>query len=107
MSSLTAEDIKALNNISSINDFETFDNEFEKLRAAIQASTLGTDNNNDIGKRLNDLKERIEPTLDEFEKSRFDSKFDILKKMAEGAIRGAFTKENIAAALQNRKKYYY
>lgn len=61
MASLTAEDIKALNNISSINDFETFDNEFEKLRAAIQASTLGTDNNNDIGKRLNDLKERIEP----------------------------------------------
>ena len=105
MASLTAEDIKALNNISNINNFATFNNEFEKLRTAIQAATLGTENNNDISNKLDELYKRISKTIDATQKTEFENNFYILKMMAQGALRGAFTEEDIAAALRKKPPY--
>lgn len=99
MASLKSDDINALNNIDSINNYDDFVKQYDKLDHAIQASTLGQAENTDLVDKLNSLKGRVKNSgLNSQQISDFDEKFEVLFRMASGKLRNKFKLEDIAAA---------
>ena len=83
--SLSREDQKALEQINSIKNWNTFNTKYQNLFRAIRAKCLGRNADNDLKNKLNKLKERIIDAGSS--QNDFNTKFNNLYRMADGQIR--------------------
>ena len=95
LAAISLEDKKELENINNINSWNSFKNKYLNLFNAIRAECLGKEQNEDLKKKLNSLKSRI----NDFgaERNDFDIKFKKLYDMADGKIRDVNAAESITA----------
>ncbi|KAK8891276.1 hypothetical protein M9Y10_028484 [Tritrichomonas musculus] len=102
-SSLTAQDMATLNGISNISSYSEFAVQYKNLESAIQAKTLGTNGDAQLQGALNALSTRINNSgLNSSQKQDFNTKIGTLQIMANGALRNAFTLDDIGAALRKK-----
>ena len=83
--SLSKEDQQALDNIDTINNWNTFKSKYENLFNSIRAKCLGRNADEELKNKLNNLKNRIKDAQNE--EDDFTIKFNNLYKMADGQIR--------------------
>ena len=83
--SLSSEDQKALKEINSINNWNSFKSKYPNLFNAIRAKCLGKTADSALKKDLNNLKARIHDAGSE--QKDFNIKFNELYRMADGQIR--------------------
>ena len=83
--SLSNEDLNTLKKIDSINNWLTFKSKYKNLFNAIRAKCLGRNADNELKKKLNNMKNRISDTG--LEQDDFITKFNNLFRMADGQIR--------------------
>ena len=92
---LSIEDIKTLNNIEKINNYEEFKNKYNKIFNAVQAKCIGT-SDGELKKKLEEMFENI------INNSGKNEDLELKKKaligMTEGSIKDKFTLESIKAA---------
>ena len=99
MATLSSQDINVLQSIDSISSYMQFIENFSCLERAFQAATLGKEKNDDLVSKLERLRKNIDVTnLNKQQKSDFINKFNVLMRMANGALRGSFTMQEMAAA---------
>lgn len=99
MASMKSEDINALNNIDSINNYNDFVNQFEKLNHAIQALMLGKAENTSLLEKLNSLNNRVTNSgLNSQQSKDFEEKFGKLQRIASGKLNGKFRLDEILVA---------
>ena len=92
--SLSKEDKAALDGIDSINNWYTFKSKYLNLFNAIRSRCLGRDADQDLMRKLDNLKSRINDAGSE--QNDFNNKFNELYKMASGKIRNV-TNASVAA----------
>ncbi|KAH0789512.1 hypothetical protein GPJ56_006553 [Histomonas meleagridis] len=99
MNVLLQEDINALNGMSSISTYSQFISKYDSLERAVQAKTIGTKGDSGLKYDLNAMKQRINQNgLSSNDRNNFEAKWNVLYKMADGAIQNTFSLSDIAAA---------
>ena len=83
--SLSSEDQKALKDLNSIHNWNSFKSKYPNLFNAIRAKCLGKTADSALKKDLNNLKARIHDAGSE--QKDFNIKFNELYRMADGQIR--------------------
>ena len=98
MASLLPEDIQSLSQIHTINNYQEFIIKYPFLDRDIQAKMLGANTDQDLIKKLNNLKNKVEQNIQQNELNDFKNKWNSLFNMANGKIYNTFTLNEIAAA---------
>jgi len=84
--SLSLDEIKAFDQLPSINSINQFNNLYDKLYSAIKAKQLGKNGDNDLMNKLNALKSRIINTISGQQKIDFEKKWNELYEMASKGV---------------------
>ena len=84
--SLSLDEIKAFNQLSSINSVGQFNSLYDKLNSAIKAKQLGKNSDNDLMNKLTSLKSRIINSINGQQKADFEKKWKELYDMASKGI---------------------
>ena len=84
--SLSLDEIKAYDQMSSINSVSQFNSIYDKLYSAIKAKQLGKRANQEIINKLNSLKSRLINTVSGQAKTDFENKWNELYKFASEGI---------------------
>jgi len=101
LATLSKEDLKTLENIENINNYDELKNNYDKIFKAVQAKCLGTFDEN--------LKIKLEKMFETIINNNKNSNTDLeyMKKaligMTEGSIKDKFTLEKISAATYSFK----
>ena len=99
LTSLTPQDIAALNSIGRISTYSQFISNYSNLDTAIQAKMLGTTEDSTLQSQLRSLQQRVTNNgMSSYQQTDFNQKITSLIKMASGALRNSFTLNDIAAA---------
>jgi len=84
--SLSLDEIKAFDQLPSINSINQFNNLYDKLYSAIKAKQLGKNGDNNLMSKLNALKSRIINTISGQQKTDFEKKWNELYEMASKGV---------------------
>jgi len=94
--SVSIEDIDALKNLETINDYDLFRQNIGKLSKAIISCMMGKKEDLELKNRIEKMKNRIYSQLNYKCKVKFDSYYKQLIDMATGSLQRAFTLDSIS-----------
>lgn len=93
---LTQEDIRALEKITSIETYNQFTGQYSHLNSAIKAKTLGTDGDVELQEQIMTFAGKIKKSCkNKSERKDTADKIRTIENMSIGALRNAFTPEDI------------
>ena len=103
LATLSREDIDIIKNMENYADYDKFMENYEKLLNAFQAQCIGTSENKQLEKDLNNIINKIIEKNQIKDRNLFDKRKDVLIGMTKGSLKNTFTLDKIKAAMLNYK----